>query len=373
MIADRPRRHRVVVVQRQREVGTGEAGEEAVVQHGRCARAAFFGRLADHDQRAAPAIAVLGHQPGGAGPRRHVEIVSARVHDRRRLPGGVGRHHRAGERQSRFLRHRQRVELGAHHRGRSRAVLHHGDNARAAHAGRDVEAERLHARRQLGCRLRFLERQLRVAMEIDIQRLDVGIDGIDFRGGRCRSRRGDRLCQAHRACERQQQTDDVIPTHGGALQESTQHNRWKWFNWSVAYAWSNRSHAAFVRDGRSGRDSGANAGDARRTAARPSGRLDHGARRRRHLEPLRCHRTPDPRRADRLDAARQDHPRARRDAPVRRLRSLRAVRGVARDERWPACSTSSRRCARTTCASWRADARRTRTSTAAAGTPSLAS
>jgi hypothetical protein len=47
------------------------------------------------------------------------------------------------------------------------------------------------------------------------------------------------------------------------------------------------------------------------------------------LEPLRCHRTSDSWRANRLAAARQNHPGARRNARVRDVRSFRAVRTLA--------------------------------------------
>ena len=98
MVANRARGHRVVVVQRKREVGTREAGEETVVQHGRCTPPTLFGGLPDHEERATPAIAMLGHQACGARPGGHVEVVPTRVHHGHHLAGGVLRDDGAGKR-----------------------------------------------------------------------------------------------------------------------------------------------------------------------------------------------------------------------------------------------------------------------------------
>ena len=130
VVANRAGRHRVVVVQRQRDVRAGKTGEQAVLQHRRRATAALFGRLADHHERALPAVAVFGHQARRARPRRHVNVVPARVHHRRRLSAGVPHDDRAGKRQAGLLFDRERVELGAKHDGRPGAILHDRDDAR---------------------------------------------------------------------------------------------------------------------------------------------------------------------------------------------------------------------------------------------------
>ena len=54
--------------------------------------------------------------------------------------------------------------------------------------------------------------------------------------------------------------------------------------------------------------------------ARSVGRLRRGAG---YVQPARRARPPDPRRGDRLDPARADHPRARRVPPLRSVRPLR--------------------------------------------------
>ena len=83
--------------------------------------------------------------------------------------------------QARLLRNRQRIELGAQHDGWSGAVLHDRDDAGLADAGRDVEAERLHARGELRRGLRLLESELGVLVQVLVERLDVRIDRVDLR------------------------------------------------------------------------------------------------------------------------------------------------------------------------------------------------
>ena len=190
MVADGSRRHRVVIVKRQCEVGFGEAREQAIGQHRPCAAETFFRWLSHHEQRAVPAVAMFCHEPRGSGPRGHVKIVAARVHHRRRLSGRVLRDDGAGEGKPGLLFDRERVELRAqHHRG-SGAVLEHGHDPGLADARGDVEAERLQARREFGRRLDFLKPEFRRAMKVDVERVDVGKDGIDFGGSRSRPARG---------------------------------------------------------------------------------------------------------------------------------------------------------------------------------------
>ena len=214
MVANRAGRHRVVVVQRQREVRAGETGEQAVLQHRRRAAAALFGRLADHHERALPAVAVFGHQARRARPRRHVNVVPARVHHRRRLSAGVPHDDRAGKRQAGLLFDRERVELGAKHDGRPGAILHDRDDARAADAGRDVEAEGFRARGQFRRGLRFLKRQLWMLMKVDVQRVDVRIDGVDFQRRRRRPGRAARLGLRSGRAERDDDGENAWKTHG---------------------------------------------------------------------------------------------------------------------------------------------------------------
>ena len=145
-------------------------------------------------------VPVLGHQPCRAGPRGHVKVVTAGVHHRRGLPGGVLHHHVLANGQPGLLFHRERVEFGAQHDRRPGAVPEHGDDPRLAHAGRDVEPERLHARGQFGGRLCLLKSELRCAMEVDVERVDVWKDRVDF----CRALESSSAGRqtARRACRR---------------------------------------------------------------------------------------------------------------------------------------------------------------------------
>ncbi len=214
MIADRPRRHRVVVVQRQRDVRPREAGEQAVVQDRQRPAAPLFGRLGEQHQRPVPRVPVFGHHPRGPAPGRHVDVVAARVHDVRGLPAGVGYDRLARERQPCLLLDRERVELGAQHHGRTVAVLQDGHDARAADARRHVVSQRGGPRRQQPGRARLLERQLGMAVQVDVQGFDVRVDRVDvgFAGAGPRGAAG--LRHGRGGAERRQEGErDEEPTH----------------------------------------------------------------------------------------------------------------------------------------------------------------
>ena len=180
-------------MQGEREVRAREAREQPVGQHRRRATEGFFGRLANHDECAAPAVAVLGHHPGRAGPGRHVEVVPAGVHHWRGRSVRAGNNDVAGEGESGFLFDWQGIQFGPQHYGRTRAVLHNRDDARSADRRRDVEAKRLRARGQLRRGLCFLECEFGVLVKVDVEAFDIQIDGIDFRWRRHRPARVVRL------------------------------------------------------------------------------------------------------------------------------------------------------------------------------------
>jgi hypothetical protein len=122
VVPDCSRRQRIVVVQSQDEVGLREAREQPVLEHGGRAADRFFGRLSHQHQRALPELTMARHPGGGARPRGHVQIVSARVHHRNELTRGVLGGHPAGKWRTCLLCYRQRIELGSKHRGRTRSV-----------------------------------------------------------------------------------------------------------------------------------------------------------------------------------------------------------------------------------------------------------
>ena len=64
-------------MQREGEVGLGEAREQAVVEHRLGAAERFFGRLGDEHQRALPLVLEVDQRLGGADPGGHVHVVAA--------------------------------------------------------------------------------------------------------------------------------------------------------------------------------------------------------------------------------------------------------------------------------------------------------
>ena len=113
-----------------------------------------------------------------------MKVVTARMHHRHQLSARVLRLDRARVWQAGFLLDRQSVQFGAEHHSWSCAVLHDGDDAGATDPGCHVEAQRLHVRGELRGGLRFLKRELGILMQVDVERLDGGIDGLDLRGRR---------------------------------------------------------------------------------------------------------------------------------------------------------------------------------------------
>ncbi len=189
MNPDRPGGHRVIVMDADHEVRLREALEEAVLEHRCCAAAGaggFLGRLADEHQRPVPLLAMIDHPPRRAGPCGHVEVVAARMHHRHGDAGEVLHHRRARKRHAGLLGDGQRIELRAQHHGGPGAVLQQRHDARPADAGGHVEAERLQPGSQLRRRLHFLEGELRVAMDVLVERLEIGIVGVDVRAQRRR-------------------------------------------------------------------------------------------------------------------------------------------------------------------------------------------
>jgi hypothetical protein len=171
------------------EVRLGESCEQTIVQHRGGAAAAFFRGLTDQHQRAVPPIAVRRHPGGGARPRRHVQVVSARVHHGNGLSRRVAARCRARERDARLLGDRQGIELGPQHRGWPGAVSQQRDDAGLADAGGHVEAERLEAIGEQCGRSRFLKTQLRMLVKIPVQRLELASRRRDVRVRRLRGRR----------------------------------------------------------------------------------------------------------------------------------------------------------------------------------------
>ncbi len=181
---DHPRREFVAHMQSHGHVRLGKAREQAVADHALGSADGFLGGLADQHQRPVPGVLAARHDLGRAQNRRHVQIVSAGVHHRDVASGVVFGAHLAGVGQAGLFFHRKRVQFGAQHDGRAGAVLQDRDDAGAAHVFGDVIAGAAQARGQLRRGLRFMRREFGILVQIEIERMRVGIDGFNFFGGR---------------------------------------------------------------------------------------------------------------------------------------------------------------------------------------------
>ncbi len=110
-----------------------EALVQSIPQHGRRPLHDLLGGLANEDERPVP-LALRGRQHlCCAEERRHVDVVSAGVHDPDLLAGGVLRLHRRRVRFAGLLDHRQRVHVRPDVDRRPVAVLQHRHDAICRH------------------------------------------------------------------------------------------------------------------------------------------------------------------------------------------------------------------------------------------------
>ena len=130
-------------------------------------------------------------------------------------PGFVGGLHPAGIGKPGLFLHRQRVKLGAHHRHRACAVVINRHNPGLADMFGHRKAELAHPLGQQGSSALFLKPQFGVAVQIDIERVEIGPIAVDHcvdrSEGRCRMG-----CRDHRQ-------------RGGGQQEKSGHGgnvRW---------------------------------------------------------------------------------------------------------------------------------------------------
>jgi hypothetical protein len=102
-----------------------------------------------------------------------VHVVAAGVHHRGVFAARVGRDHVAGVVEPSLLPHRQRVHVGAQQHHRAVAVAQHARDTGAADTGEHGEPSRVQP--LCGDRRRPVlgERQLRVRMEILVQRDEI--------------------------------------------------------------------------------------------------------------------------------------------------------------------------------------------------------
>ena len=81
--------------------------------------------------------------------------------------------------ESGFLLHRQRIEFGAHHDGRTVAVLVDRDQSGLADLFGDLEAECAHLGGELGGGLLLLKGEFGMRMEILVERIQLWIVGLE--------------------------------------------------------------------------------------------------------------------------------------------------------------------------------------------------
>jgi hypothetical protein len=148
-------------------VGAGVV-EDAVRDHGLRAARAFLSRLEREDD-AAPGGRIEKQKVRCGIQRRHVSVVPARVHL------SVCR----GERQSRSLHERQRVEIRAQEDGLAGSPgVEKGGDAGLSDTCPHLEAARDHPRRDEASRLDLLERGLRQGVDLSPQSDGPGVDAL---------------------------------------------------------------------------------------------------------------------------------------------------------------------------------------------------
>ena len=82
--------------------------------------------------------------------------------------------------QTGFLFNRKRIEFGAKHHRWARAIFEDGNDSSSANMFSNVVTEIPKATRELCRSLSFMGRKLRILMQVEIERVRVGIDRFDF-------------------------------------------------------------------------------------------------------------------------------------------------------------------------------------------------
>jgi hypothetical protein len=170
---------RGAVVERDRVVGLRESREEAVLDHAARASRPLLRRLAYQEERAAPVVLRLREERRRADERGHVHVVPAGVHDRNGRAGVVLRPDLARVSESGSLLDRQRVHVRADQHRRAAAVAEQRDDAEASDMVGDLVAELAQVVRELRRGPFFMERQLGVLVQVDVELLEIRIETIE--------------------------------------------------------------------------------------------------------------------------------------------------------------------------------------------------
>jgi len=116
--------------------------------------------------------------------RSHVHVMPAGVHDADFASRIVLGMHFAGIRQAGLFFHRKRIKLGAQHDRGPGAVLQDGHHSRPAHVFGDGVAKISQMTGKLLRGLDFMRREFRILVEVKIQGVGLGIDGLYLSVGR---------------------------------------------------------------------------------------------------------------------------------------------------------------------------------------------
>ena len=150
-------------------VWLGETVEQVVVDHPLRSRPQLLGWLEQRDEGPVPGVRRPRQQLRRARQPGDVHVVSAGVHDRNRVPVGVGAGGGAGVREAGVLLDREGVHVGAQHDGGAVAVAEHPDDAGTADARAHLAAGPLELLGGLRRRALLLVRELGVGMKVAVQ------------------------------------------------------------------------------------------------------------------------------------------------------------------------------------------------------------
>ena len=178
--ADGASGQRRAVVDGEGEVGLGKFLIEAFLEHGAGADAAFLGGLADEEDGARPTVAVGGELASGAGEDRHVQIVTAGLHDGDVFAREIGDARGAGVGDAGFFQDGQAVEIRANKQRGAGAVFEDADDAVTAKFFRDFETDSAEFGGEFGGGFFLHERELGVGVEVGVEGEERRIIGGEF-------------------------------------------------------------------------------------------------------------------------------------------------------------------------------------------------
>jgi len=115
-------------------VGEGKAFVQSIFEHGFCTSSALLCRLGNKHYGTPPSLALLEELLGRAHPYRHMDVVSAGVHDSHFFTVRGFDAYSTCIRGSCLFDNGQGIHIGAHHDGRSVAIAQYGHHTGASNA-----------------------------------------------------------------------------------------------------------------------------------------------------------------------------------------------------------------------------------------------